>query len=113
MQLKVILVLCAIAILTRYLDVTLCPVSACADYCIEEFSAARLRLEHISKAYVLRAVGALGHSPVAATSFTIQIGRVLRASGVRCDLNEKGISGKPTVTYHLKKYAVNNAALVG
>ena len=81
--------------LCRFLDATLCPVSACADYCVAEFSAVRLRLEHTSKAYVLRAPGALGHTPIAATSFTTQMGRVLRAAGVRCDLTERGISAKP------------------
>ena len=104
---------CATALFPRYLDATLCTVSACADYCVAEFSAARLRLEQVSKAYVLRAPGALGHSPLAATSFITQMGRVLRAAGVRCDLTEKGISGKPTVTHHFKKYALNHAALVG
>ena len=35
------------------------------------------------------------------------------APGVRCDLTEKGSSGKPTVTHQCKKYALNHAALVG
>ena len=33
--------------------------------------------------------------------------------GVRCNLTEKGVSGKPTVTHNLKKYALNLAGLVG
>ena len=66
----------------RYLDVTLCPVSAFADLCIAEFgNTARLRLEHLEKAYVLRAPSALGHTILSATSFTKQIGVVLREAG--------------------------------
>ncbi len=61
---------------------TLCPVSAAAGLCVSEFSnAARLRLEHLEKAYVLRAPSALGHTILSATSFTKQIGAVLREAG--------------------------------
>ncbi|KAK9807650.1 hypothetical protein WJX72_005346 [[Myrmecia] bisecta] len=106
--------MCEASAAVRYLDVTLCPVSAFADLCIAEFSnTARLRVEHLEKAYVLRAPSALGHTILSATSFTKQIGVVLREAGVSCDLSDKGSAGKPTVTHQLKKFAIAQAALVG
>ncbi|KAK9811715.1 hypothetical protein WJX72_008890 [[Myrmecia] bisecta] len=105
--------MCEASAAVRYLDVTLCPVSSFADLCVAEFSnAARLRVEHLEKAFVLRAPSGLGHSVLSATTFTKQIGACLRAAGVQCDLSEKGASGKATVTHQCKKFAVAQAALV-
>ncbi|KAK9816894.1 hypothetical protein WJX72_006860 [[Myrmecia] bisecta] len=105
--------MCEASAAVRYLDVTLCPVSSFADLCVAEFSnAARLRVEHLEKAFVLRAPSGLGHSVLSATTSTKRIGACLRAAGVQCDLSEKGASGKATVTHQCKKFAVAQAALV-
>ena len=107
---------------------------------MSELTPSRLRLEHLNKGYLLRAPSALGQSPLSSSAFISQMGQVLRAAGragccsgtqsvvgvcrlgssmvlagagVRCDLTEKGVSGKPTVTHNLKKYALNLAGLVG
>ena len=84
----------------RFFDVELCPVSvSAADHIVAELSQPRLRFEHLGKAFVLRAPSGLGHASISAQSFTAHIGRTLRAAGVRCDLTEKGASGKPSVCH--------------
>lgn len=105
--------LTSVLLLCRFFHFEHCPVSAASDLAVMEWgSPGKLRLEALQGHHILRAPRALGDRLMSASTLIQHIGKLLRDSGVPCDLTTRE-GGKNTVTHHCKQYSLNLAALTG
>lgn len=72
----------------RYFSIDFDPVACLSDLAVVQWGqAGRLRIDTFNDLHVLRAQQSDGVNPISTTALTGQMGKVLRASGVQCDLS--------------------------
>ena len=90
----------------RHLLLESCPVGALADLAVHEFgSPGRLCEQNLLRGYIFHAPNCPFQTKMAESTVTEQVGKLLRAVGVHCDLTVLE-GGKHCVTHALKKYSL-------